>query len=367
MKIVLIAPEKLPLPGNGSVEICILGIARELARRHQVTIISRSVPELPALEQIDQIIIRRIPASSVSGYTRSAIRLLRTLHVDIIQVDNRPFSMAAIKAAFPQTPVLLYLHSLTFAQAGPGKMALLKKADCIALNSHSLKRRLSRRFPAVKKLMDVVPLGTDLDRFRPVTSLEERFTVREKFGITDCFAVLYAGRVIPGKGVDVLIRAVALAQKQVPIQLIIAGKGPPRYVRSLRRLTKKLHVNTNFLGQMNHDQIDQLYRSVDCLVCPSQIHEAFGLVNVEAMASGIPVIASDNGGIREIIRSGKNGYLISGYTKPRQFASSLHELATHPELVQSMGENGRETATAQFSWAKTALHLEATYTRLIRP
>lgn len=127
MDIVMVAPEKLPLPGNGSVEICILGIARELALRHQVTIICRSVKGLPALEQIDDITIRRIPASNAAGYTRSAIRLLRALDCDVIQVDNRPYSMAAIKQAFPQTPVILYLHSLTFAQPGPGKMNSLKK------------------------------------------------------------------------------------------------------------------------------------------------------------------------------------------------------------------------------------------------
>ncbi|MGQ8872515.1 glycosyltransferase family 4 protein [Paenibacillus sp. TSA_86.1] len=367
MKIVLIAPEKLPLPGNGSVEICILGIAHELARRHQVTVISRAIHGLPALEQIEHITIHRIPVSSVAGYTGAAIRLLRTIDVDVIQVDNRPYSMAVIKQAFPQTPVVLYLHSLTFAQPGPRKLAMLKKADCIAVNSQSLKHRLSRRFPAVKKRLNVVPLGTDLERFRPLSSSEERLRLRERFGITEGFTVLYAGRVIPGKGVDVLIRAVAFVQKQVPVQLVIAGKGPPGYVRSLRKLTQKHNVYAAFLGQMNHEQIDQLYRSVDCLVCPSQNHEAFGLVNVEALASGIPVIASDNGGIREIIHSGINGYLISEYKQPQQFASSLYRLATCPDLVQSMGKSGRETASAQFSWARTSLYLEAAYTRLIRP
>lgn len=366
MKIVLVAPEKLPLPGNGSVEICILGIAHELARRHQVTVVSRQIKGLPALQQIGQITIQRIFASSIVDYTRSVIRLLRTLDVDVIQVDNRPHSMATIKQAFPQTPVILYLHSLTFVQPGPRKLSSLKKADCIAVNSQSLKRRLSRRFPPVTKRLNVVPLGTDLDRFRPVASNEERLHLREKFGITERFTVLYAGRVIPGKGVDILIRAIALVQKQVPVQLVIAGKGPPKYVRSLRKLTQKHNVHAAFLGQMNHEQIDQLYRSVDCLVCPSQNHEAFGLVNVEAMASGIPVIASDNGGIREIIHSGMNGYLISEYKHPQQFASSLRQLATRPDLVQSMGRSGRETASSHFSWSRTALYLEAAYTRLIR-
>ncbi|MBU5355560.1 glycosyltransferase family 4 protein [Paenibacillus barcinonensis] len=367
MQIVMIAPEKLPLPGNGSVEICILNIARELARRHQVTIISRSVKGSPAIEQIDQITIRRVSATNAADYTRSVIRLLHTLEVHVIQVDNRPHSMAAIKKAFPHIPVVLYLHSLTFVKPGPGKVAALKKADCIAVNSQSLKRRLFQRFPAIKSRLHVVPLGTDIERFRPAVNREEQLRLRKNVGLTDRFTVLYAGRIIPGKGVDVLIRAIALLQKHLTVQLVIAGKGPQQFIRYLRKLARKYNVQALFLGQMKHEQIDQLYRSVDCLVCPSQNHEAFGLVNVEAMASGIPVIASDNGGIREIIQSGKNGFLISGYGKPQPFASALSQLASSPALAQSLGECGRETAAAQFSWARTAMHLEAAYTRLIRP
>lgn len=119
MQIVMIAPEKLPLPGNGSVEICILSIARELARRHQVTIISRSVKGSPAMERIDQITIRRVSATHAADYTRSVIRLLHTLEVHVIQVDNRPHSMAAIKRHFPTSPlcsISTLLHSLNPAQ-----------------------------------------------------------------------------------------------------------------------------------------------------------------------------------------------------------------------------------------------------------
>ncbi|PYE49602.1 glycosyltransferase family 4 protein [Paenibacillus barcinonensis] len=366
MHIVMIAPEKLPLPGNGSVEICILSIARELARRHQITIISRSMKGSPSIEHMDQITIRRVSATSVNDYTTSVIRLLSTLEMDVIQVDNRPLSMAAIKKTFPQIPVVLYLHSLTFVQPGPRKMAALRKASCIAVNSQSLKHKLCQRFPAVKPRLHVVPLGTDIERFRPAINREEQLRIRASVGLTDDFTVLYAGRVIPGKGVDVLIRAVALLQKHLTVQLVIAGKGPLQFIRYLRKLARKYNVRVILLGQMKHEQIDQLYRSVDCLVCPSQKHEAFGLVNVEAMASGIPVVASDNGGIREIIQTGKNGYLISSYRQPQSFASSLYQLASSPALAQALGKCGRETAAAQFSWARTAMHLEAVYTRLIR-
>ncbi|MFC9709167.1 glycosyltransferase family 4 protein [Paenibacillus sp. NPDC056933] len=365
MKIAMVAPEKLPVPGNGSVEICILGIARELALHHQVTIISRQMPNLAITERMDGITIRRVPASSPAEYTKSVIRLLKIHPFDLIQVDNRPYSMAAVKRAFPHLPVVLYLHSLTFAQPGPARLALLKQANWIGVNSQSLKQRLGRRFPSLKRRMGVVPLGVDLDRFSPVNKGEQQL-LQKQFGITVPFSILYVGRLIPGKGVDVLIRAVSLLQPQVPLQLIVVGRGPQVYVRKLRQLAKKLKVDASFRGQVAHKHIDRLYRAADCLVCPSQEHEAFGLVNVEAMASGLPVIASDNGGIREIITSGSNGYLVKEYNDPQSFATYLYKLADNPSLARSLGEAGRVSAVEHFSWARTAMHLESAYTRLIR-
>ncbi|WP_307216126.1 glycosyltransferase family 4 protein [Paenibacillus tundrae] len=365
MKIAMVAPEKLPVPGNGSVEICILGIARELALRHEVTIISREMSGLPTTEYTEGLTIRRLPATHTEQYTKAVIRLLKHHTFDLIQVDNRPRCMAAIKQNLPHTPVILYLHSLTFAQPGSARLALMRQADLIAVNSLSLKQRLSRRFPQLTSLMSVIPLGADLERFKPAT-LIERQNLRTEFKLSDSFCVLYVGRLIPGKGIDVLIRAIALLQQHISVKLIIAGKGPPQYVRKLRRLAKKMNVRASFRGQIAHRRIDRLYRAVDCLVCPSQQHEAFGLVNVEAMASCIPVIASDNGGIREIIESGHNGYLIHPYREPEPFATILYKLADNPALARTLGENGRAHAVSKFSWERTALHLEAAYTRLIR-
>ncbi|MEC0124711.1 glycosyltransferase family 4 protein [Paenibacillus pabuli] len=365
MKIAMVAPEKLPVPGNGSVEICILGIARELALRHQVTIISRQMPDLAMTERIDGITIRRVPATSPAEYTKSVIRLLKIHPFDLIQVDNRPYSMAAVKRAFPHLPVVLYLHSLTFAQPGSARLALLKQANWIGINSQSLKQRLGRRFPSLKRRMGVIPLGVDLGRFLPANKGEQQL-LQKQFGISGPFSILYVGRLIPGKGVDVLIRAVSLLQRHIPVQLIVVGRGPQAYVRKLRQLAKKLKVDTSFRGQVAHEHIDVLYRAADCLVCPSQKHEAFGLVNVEAMASGLPVIASDNGGIREIITSGSNGYLVKPYNDPQSFAFYLYKLADNPSLARSLGEAGRVRAVEYFSWARTAIQLEAAYTRLIR-
>ncbi|OMC81066.1 glycosyltransferase family 4 protein, partial [Paenibacillus odorifer] len=206
-----------------------------------------------------------------------------------------------VKKQLPHIPVFLFLHSLTFTP-GTDKVAhALAKADLIIANSHSLQRRLDRRFPQLTTGIHIVLLGADLDRFTPVQTSEKQ-QLRSFYRLPQTFTVLFVGRVIPRKGV------------------------------------------VTFLGNVAHENIHTLYQAADCFVCPSQNHESFGLVNVEAMASGLPVIASNNGGIREIVASGHNGYLVERYREPLPFARYLLRIARHPQLAVTIGSQGRADA-----------------------
>ena len=103
------------------------------------------------------------------------------------------------------------------------------------------------------------------------------------------------------------------------------------------------------------------YRSGDCFVCPSQGHEAFGLVNVEAMASGIPAVASRNGGIPEIIKHHHNGILVTKYRSPEAFAKEIINLAKDPSMARKLAKQARLDVTSKFSWRATASKLEKIY------
>lgn len=181
------------------------------------------------------------------------------------------------------------------------------------------------------------------------------------------FTVLFAGRVIPRKGVPVLLRAMHRLKQHMPCHLLIAGRGKPPYVRQLKALARRLGVSVSFLGNIPHGEIHTLYQAADCFVCPSQQHESFGLVNVEAMASGLPVIASSNGGIREIITSGHNGYLVKRYRDPAAFAGRMLQIARNPALAARIGLQGRTDALERFEWQHTADLLEHLYLELVPP
>lgn len=360
MNICMIAPEQFPVPGDGSVEICIWAIAKRLAEKHKVTIISRRDPGLPAATVMEEVKIIRLPSGTPAQYHASVLEYIQKESFDIIQVDNRPHLMAAVKKQLPHLPVFLFLHSLTFTPNTVNVASALAKANLIIVNSHSLQRRLTRRFPRLTKGIHIILLGADLDQFTPVPS-SEKYRLRSLYKLPQTFTILFVGRVIPRKGVPVLIRAIYHLNKRLPAHLVIAGKGKTSYIRQLKLLARRLGVSITFLGNVAHHNIHTLYQAADCFVCPSQHHESFGLVNVEAMASGLPVIASSNGGIREIIISGHNGYLVERYRQALPFSKYLLRIGRNPELATKMGTQGRIDALEVFNWQRTAADLELLY------
>lgn len=365
MHICIIAPEQFPVPGDGSVEICIWNIARRLAVRHKVTIVSRRAPGLPDTGEFGQVQFVRLPSGTPSRYRSSVLGYLKSAGpFDLIQIDNRPQLLAAVKRQQPGTPVLLFLHSLTFVPPQSRTARCLALADAVAVNSRSLQQRLSQRFPGIPGKLSVVSLGADLSRFSPAQP-QDKARLRALYGIAPGFTVLFVGRIIPRKGVPVLIRAMHRLNQHVPARLLIAGRGKPAYLRRLKSLARRLGVRVFFLGNIPHEHIHSLYQTADCFICPSQRHESFGLVNVEAMASGLPVIASSNGGIREIIASGHNGFLVKQYRNPAPFARRMLQISRDPALASRIGSRGRSDALELFEWQHTAELLEDLYLKLV--
>ena len=360
LKLLIVAPEQIPVPGTGSVEICILAIATKLAKHHQVTVVSRAMGNLASRSKVDGVNIVRVASGSSKVYLASVLHYLRNKSYDVIQVDNRPHYMAAIKKARPRTKVALFLHSLTFVPKTQYVKNSMNHADVIIANSGSLKSKLTERFPAQKHKIRTVELGVEAGRFHP-PSESERNTLRAKYGLGKTFTVLFVGRVIPRKGVPVLLKAVHLANQQVPVHLVIAGKGKDSYMKQLRGQASKLGISVSWIGKKKHSEIHRVFQVADCFVCPSQKHEAFGLVNVEAMATGLPVIASRIGGIPEIVNHGNNGYLIDKYHDPAKFAEYIVRLGKNKELVRTLGNNARTDVLSRFTWRQTSSRLEAIY------
>jgi spore coat protein SA len=348
---------------GGSVEICIHAIARQLAKEHRVTVIGRRHPRLPNKQREGKLTFVRLPAAD---YADHVVKAVRSGHYDWIQVDNRPKLAARIKRELPFKRVSLFLHSLTFVSRPYVRESeaskLLAKPDLIVANSASLYEALSKRHPHVKSNIRKVLLGVDTERFRPASSGEKR-KLRENHGTKGgAFTVLFVGRVIPRKGIPILLRAMRELRKGVPgARVVIAGGGRHGYIAKLKQQARRLGVPAVFTGLIAHRSIHRIYRLADVFVCPSQKHEAFGLVNIEAMASGVPVVASRIGGIGEAVKHERNGYLVDSYKNPKPFARYLELLAKQPELARELSDQARSDAVEKFGWSATAQHLVQLY------
>ncbi len=283
----------------------------------------------------------------------------------IIQIDNRPSYVPKAKLALPQAKVILGLHSLTFLEKkridNQDATVALNAADLIVVNSQFIQQELTNRFSLAAKKTVVIYPGVDVNGFHPVSGKREeraRVQIRRSLRAHDNdIIVLFVGRIIARKGVDVAIRALQLARDsgRVNVKLWVVGTAPKVaaiYVRRLKQLAVKLPVT--FIGYQDREQIAMLFRAADVFLCPSQKTEAFGLVNLEAQASGLPVIASADWGITEAIKENVTGYLVVDYDQPKAFAKLITRLACDKSLRTQMGREGRKYVEEHFTWEHTA-------------
>lgn len=368
MNILIIAPREIPVPpvAGGSVEHCIYEIATHIPKEHQVTIVSRRHPRYPNRSVRGNVTILRVRAGTPRQYVAAALNRVQGMRFDWIQVDNRPNYIPWVKRRCANTPVSLFLHSTTFVLPPYGSRATIARylayADRIVGNSRSLQDKLIRLFPQSRHKIKYVYLGVDGRQFKLPTA-EQKKRARMARNPGRSFTVVFAGRLVSTKGIPILMKAVSIARKQVgPIKLLIAGgAGKRSYLAYLKQLAASLHISASFVGNVPHSQMHRFYWSGDCFICPSQRHEAFGLVNVEAMASGLPCIASCNGGIPEVIRHNVSGLLVDNYRSPGAFAAQLVRIANNPALARKLAAQGHRDVMRRFSWRATSSKLVKLY------
>lgn len=367
MRLLIIAPEAYPVPSarGSSVETCIYNLATHLSRYHEVTVVSRSMPNLPPVSVQDGLRIIRVPSGSRGAYINRVLRAIEGRSYDHIQVDNRPGFLAAVRQRFPGTPLSIFLHSLSYItppiSSTRQAQSQLAHANMVVVNSASLASRVKELHPAHAHRVHVVHLGVDTSKFRAPTP-SQRLLARRIMGLDHAFVIGFVGRFVPIKGIPILLKAAELVADKIPhTTLLLAGSGTRRYVAQIKALARESRVPVRFLGRVPRAKIPRVYWAFDCFVCPTQGHEAFGLVVVEALATGIPTVASANGGIREIITHGADGLLVQQFTNPRCFAEAILAMARDPGGAQLLGMRGRKTCIDRFSWSGSSEALHRLY------
>ncbi len=214
----------------------------------------------------------------------------------------------------------------------------------------------------------VVPPGVDVDRFRPLADAE-RVAVRARLGLPASGPlVVCASRLVPRKGVDVLIEAATRLLPHRP-DLTIAVAGAGRDAARLRRLAGRDAVRVRFLGRISDGDLAALDGAADvfAMICRDRWggleQEGFGIVFLEAAACGVPQIAGASGGAAEAVEDGLTGLVVRHPRDATEVAAALAGLLDDPELRARMGAEARRRAQATFSWDTLASDLGAALRR----
>ncbi|HAA30633.1 MAG TPA: glycoside hydrolase [Cyanobacteria bacterium UBA8553] len=228
-----------------------------------------------------------------------------------------------------------------------------------------------RQLVSTKGAIDIIPCGTDIERFGRI----KRSEARQQLGIAaDAKVVFYVGRFDPRKGIETLVRAVAKSRwrTQGNLQLMIGGGSRPGQSDGIERdriegIVNELGLSniTTFPGQLGDTNLHLYYAAADVCVVPSH-YEPFGLVAIEAMASGPPVVASQVGGLQFTVISEVTGLLAPPQDEVA-FAQAIDRILSNPEWADELGQMGRQRVEIALSWHSVASRLGCLYNTLLLP
>lgn len=324
-----------------------------------------------------------------------SLNLLEQLHLerlDVIHTHTWYVSMAGFLAKkLYGIPFVLTTHSLEplrawkAEQLGTGyalsswmERTAILDADAIVAVSNGTKADILRAYPDVDPArIHVIYNGIDLQQyqFTPDTSALRRYGVDE----TKPY-VLFVGRVTRQKGVTHLVEAIRYLPAGTQVVLCAGAPDTPEIAAEMRAMVERAKTGgANVLwieNMISKSEAIQLYSHCAVFCCPS-VYEPFGIINLEAMACGAPVVASATGGILEVVVEGETGYLVpfeqdpqtSFPLEPAQFAEDLalrlNQLLDDPARARAMGAAGRMRVEAHFSWTAIAEQTIALYRGLI--
>jgi D-inositol-3-phosphate glycosyltransferase len=240
-------------------------------------------------------------------------------------------------------------------------------ADRIVAATEIDRSHMLEAYGANPRKIAIVPGGVNLDTFEPGS----REAARLQLGLGPEPTLLFVGRIQRLKGIDILVRAAAALREEIgPLKVLIVGGTGQQSSEETRELDRiqgiinELHLGgvVQLVGAVEQSRLADYYRAADVTVMPST-YESFGLVAVESMACGTPVVASRVGGLATVVRDGENGALVP-WRDPSLFADRIRAILTDKRLAATMRAGALETAH-QYSWDAVAERTVAVYDSLL--
>jgi spore coat protein SA len=388
-------PELLPVPPvrGGAVEHWVQEVSARLVRRGRpLAVISRpagesgppgityiGIPWTPlerACHRLKETSSHRNPLrhlakmQNVWSYGTRAAKAAQAY--DLIYLHNEPNILLFLPTRAGQR-IVLHMHNdhLLLPTFRAMYRRALARVEVVLFVSDFLRRRAAAAFPEHAARFRVMLNGTDSSVFKPYGAQAKAMlagTVRLDPGHRH---ILYVGRLTPIKGAHVLIEAFSrILSREPTARLIIAGssffEGATRtpYEEELARLAAPIGDSITFTGYLPHASLKYLYCACDVVVVPSVWQEPFGLVALEAMASGTCVVASAVGGLPEIITDGQTGLLVPP-DDPGALGDAVCRVLADPDYKRKLEQSATAVVATRFTWERLVEELESTFAPLI--
>ncbi|MGH8884314.1 MAG: glycosyltransferase family 4 protein [Egibacteraceae bacterium] len=365
MRIALVCPYDWAKPGG--VREHVAHLADYLAAQHEVGVFAPSSSARAVDERWVTVVGRPMPVrynqsvapvalSPLAG--RKILRALRDYCPDVVHV-HEPLSpiVSATAAAFGPRPVVGTFHAWSstariYRLAGLAGRRTVRRLDARIAVSPSAQQYAAGALRMPLGSFQVVPNGVDDTAFATAEPLPELVDPSRPL-------ILFVGRLEPRKGVDVLMRAFLRLRASTPrVRLCVVGEGPGRE-RYQQMIPSSIRPDAQFVGAVDQAELPRYHASADIFVSPAVGGESFGVVLLEAMAAGLPVVASDIPGYRTVLKDGRQGRLVPP-DDAFALAETVSTLLANEKLRLAMGAEGRQTA-AEYAWPVIGRRIEAVY------
>lgn len=344
-------------PYRGGIEHRVHHIAKRLAEKHEVIILTSQLPDTASTEIMDRYTVRRLPSKQVNIYNPPYIKTpglldeLKKLQPDVVDFHYR-WAPTYNKAARHYSGKKVFTYHNTYGE-GVG----LTKIPSI-FNDFFWSKRL-KQFQKIVCVSEFVRQDLIAREFSPeqLVTVPNGIDMPPEMTISDDNFILFVGRLVGTKGLPYLLRAM----KTVDSKLVICGGGPD--LDKLQRLTGKLGLKdkVKFPGRVSEQEKHKLFSSCSLFVLPS-IYESFGIAAAEAMSYGKPIIASNVGGLPEVVNGGG---LLANPKDPDDLAKQITFLLNDPEKRKLLGIKAKEIASG-YTWDSSAEQMEKVYEGLFK-
>lgn len=366
------------LPGVGGIENHVLHLSAGLQRLgHEVLVVTHEIPaNAPMIEsQVEPstpvvrlpgrlLLIKEHDIAIGPGMARAFRRLLKERQFDVVhgQSEGSLLVFGALAAARRAgLPTVLTRHSMLGMKPAllrPLLKELVRRLLGSADGVIAVSNACAREIRLGSKKLKVIPNGVDTGVFRPEPDVRHR--VRAELGFApDDIVIGNIGRLHVSKGVLMLLKVFEQLRAQNPkLRLLLCGPGPLR--RRIAARTASYSEQVRLLPAQAFDRVPAILNALDVFALPS-FGEAFGISLLEAMACGVPGVALDRWGVKDLVQSGETGFLVATRT---EFRERLAQLAVDHDLRLKMGQAARLRAE-RFSWQGVSEQTVSFYRELI--